>query len=370
MLLKTLRNLHELKGPQFLHVVTRKGKGFGPAEADPIAWHGPGPFDPEGGVIIKEAPAGPSYSSIFGEWLCDMAEADERVVGITPAMREGSGMVQYSRRFPERYFDVGICEQHAVALGAGLACEGARPVVAIYSTFLQRAYDQLIHDVALQNLPVVFAIDRGGVVGNDGATHHGAFDLSYLRCIPNMVVMTPADEDECRQMLYTGVTLDGPSAIRYPRGAGPGVPVRKEMQALPLGKAEVRRRGRGVALLAFGALVRVAEEIARELDATVVNMRFVKPLDVETVLAMAEEHDALVTLEDNVVMGGAGSAVNECLAAQRVLVPVLNLGLPDHFVEHGSRAECLAGAGLDPESVLRTVRLWRGTPELRTAGSA
>ena len=370
MLLKTLRNLHELKGPQFLHVVTRKGKGFGPAEADPIAWHGPGPFDPEGGVIIKEAPSGPSYSSIFGEWLCDMAEADERVVGITPAMREGSGMVQYSRRFPERYFDVGICEQHAVALGAGLACEGARPVVAIYSTFLQRAYDQLIHDVALQNLPVVFAIDRGGVVGNDGATHHGAFDLSYLRCIPNMVVMTPADEDECRQMLYTGVTLDGPSAIRYPRGAGPGVPIRKEMQALPVGKAEVRRRGRGVALLAFGALVPVAEEIARELDATVVNMRFVKPLDVETVLAMAEEHDALVTLEDNVVMGGAGSAVNECLAAQRVLVPVLNLGLPDHFVEHGSRAECLAGAGLDPESVLRTVRLWRGTPELRTAGSA
>ena len=370
MLLKTLRNLHELKGPQFLHVVTRKGKGFGPAEADPIAWHGPGPFDPEGGVIIKEAPSGPSYSSIFGEWLCDMAEADERVVGITPAMREGSGMVQYSRRFPERYFDVGICEQHAVALGAGLACEGARPVVAIYSTFLQRAYDQLIHDVALQNLPVVFAIDRGGVVGNDGATHHGAFDLSYLRCIPNMVVMTPADEDECRQMLYTGVTLDGPSAIRYPRGAGPGVPIRKEMQALPVGKAEVRRRGRGVALLAFGALVRVAEEIARELDATVINMRFVKPLDVETVLAMAEEHDALVTLEDNVVMGGAGSAVNECLAAQRVLVPVLNLGLPDRFVEHGSRAECLADAGLDPESVLRAVRLWRGAPELRTAGSA
>jgi 1-deoxy-D-xylulose-5-phosphate synthase len=370
VLLKTLRNVRDLPGPQFLHVVTRKGKGYAPAEADPIAWHGPGPFDPELGVIHKSPSKGKTYSAIFGDWLCDMAEADERVIGITPAMREGSGLVEYSRRFPDRYFDVGICEQHAVTLAAGLACEGARPVVAIYSSFLQRGYDQLIHDVALQNLPVVFALDRGGLVGNDGPTHHGAYDLSFLRCIPNMVVMAPADENECRQMLYTGVTLDGPSAIRYPRGHGPGAPIETAMRALPLGKAELRRRGRGVALLAFGAMVPVAEKVAAELDATVVNMRFVKPLDEEMVLSMAESHAALVTLEDNALMGGAGSAVGECLAAHRVLVPLLNLGIPDHYIEHGSRDECLAAAGLDAASILEAVRAWRRRPELRTVGEA
>jgi 1-deoxy-D-xylulose-5-phosphate synthase len=370
VLLKTLRNVRDLPGPQFLHVVTRKGKGYAPAEADPILWHGPGPFDPEKGEIHKSPSKGKTYSAIFGDWLCDMAEADSRVVGITPAMREGSGMVEYSRRFPERYFDVGICEQHAVTLGAGLACEGMRPVVAIYSSFLQRGYDQLIHDVALQNLPVVFALDRGGLVGNDGPTHHGAYDLSFLRCIPNMTVMAPADENECRQMLYTGVTLDGPSAVRYPRGTGPGAPIETEMKALPLGKAEVRRRGKGIALLAFGAMVPVAEQVADKLDATVVNMRFVKPLDEDLVLSMAKTHSGLVTLEDNAVMGGAGSAVGECLAAHRVLVPLLNLGVPDHFIEHGSRGECLAAAGLDAASVLEALRTWRREPELRTVGES
>jgi 1-deoxy-D-xylulose-5-phosphate synthase len=370
VLLKTLSNVRDLPGPQFLHVVTRKGKGYAPAEADPIAWHGPGPFDPERGIIHKSVSKGKNYSTIFGDWLCDMAEADERVIGITPAMREGSGMVEYSRRFPARYFDVGICEQHAVTLAAGLACEGVRPVVAIYSSFLQRAYDQLIHDVALQNLPVVFALDRGGLVGNDGPTHHGAYDLSFLRCIPNMVVMAPADENECRQMLYTGVTLDGPSAVRYPRGYGPGAPIETAMRALPLGKAELRRRGRGVALLAFGAMVPVAEEVAAELDATVVNMRFVKPLDEEMVLSIAASHSVLVTLEDNALMGGAGSAIAECLAAHRVLVPLLNIGIPDHFIEHGSREECLAAAGLDAASVLESVRAWRRQPELRSVGEA
>jgi 1-deoxy-D-xylulose-5-phosphate synthase len=370
VLLKTLRNVRDLPGPQFLHVVTRKGKGYAPAEADPILWHGPGPFDPEKGEIHKSPSKGKTYSAIFGDWLCDMAEADSRVVGITPAMREGSGMVEYSRRFPERYFDVGICEQHAVTLGAGLACEGMRPVVAIYSSFLQRGYDQLIHDVALQNLPVVFALDRGGLVGNDGPTHHGAYDLSFLRCIPNMTVMAPADENECRQMLYTGVTLDGPSAVRYPRGTGPGAPIETEMKALPLGKAEVRRRGKGIALLAFGAMVPVAEQVAEKLDATVVNMRFVKPLDEDLVLSMAKTHSGLVTLEDNAVMGGAGSAVGECLAAHRVLVPLLNLGVPDHFIEHGSRGECLAAAGLDAASVLEALRSWRREPELRTVGES
>ncbi|HUG97910.1 MAG TPA: 1-deoxy-D-xylulose-5-phosphate synthase [Gammaproteobacteria bacterium] len=370
VLVKTLSNVRDLRGPQFLHVVTRKGKGYAPAEADPISWHGPGPFDPARGVIHKSASRGKTYSAIFGDWLCDMAEADDRVVGITPAMREGSGLVEYSQRFPQRYFDVGICEQHAVTLAAGLACEGVRPVVAIYSSFLQRAYDQLIHDVALQNLPVVFALDRGGLVGNDGPTHHGAYDLSFLRCIPNMIVMAPADENECRQMLYTGVTLDCPSAVRYPRGHGPGAPIQTAMRALPLGKAEVRRRGRRVALLAFGAMVPVAEKIAAELDATVVNMRFVKPLDEEMILSMAESHGTLVTLEDNALMGGAGSAVSECLAAHHVLIPLLNIGIPDHFIEHGSRNECLAAAGLDAASILERVRSWQRRPELRTVGEA
>ena len=292
-LVNTLSNLRKLRGPQFLHVVTRKGKGYAPAEADPIKWHGPGPFDPASGMIFKEASTGPSYSQIFGKWLCDMAERDPSIVGITPAMREGSGLVEYSKRFPERYFDVAIAEQHAVTLAAGMAVEGLKPIVAIYSTFLQRAYDQLIHDVALQNLPVVFAVDRAGLVGSDGATHQGSYDLSFLRCIPNMTIMAPADENECRQMLYTGTTLSSPSAIRYPRGTGPGVPIAAEMTALPVGQAQVRREGRsGLAILAFGALVESAQKIAEHLDATIVNMRFVKPLDEKLVLSIASRHRA------------------------------------------------------------------------------
>jgi 1-deoxy-D-xylulose-5-phosphate synthase len=370
-LLGTLRNLKDLNGPQFLHVMTRKGKGYGPAERDPIKWHGPGPFDPVKGELIKKKSSGPTYSKIFGDWLIDMAEADERVVGITPAMREGSGMVEFEKRFPDRYFDVAIAEQHAVTLAAGMACEGQKPVVAIYSTFLQRAYDQLIHDVALQNLPVVFAIDRGGLVGADGPTHHGAFDLSYLRCIPNMVVMAPADERECRRMLYTGITLDQPSAIRYPRGTGPGIKPGKAMKPLRLGRAEVRREGSKIALLAFGAMVATAEAVAGALDATVVNMRFVKPLDEELLLRLANSHRAFVTLEDNAVTGGAGSGVNECLASHGVALPILNLGIPDRFIEHGSRNECLAAAGLDAESVEAAVRAWLGeTIRFRAGGTA
>jgi 1-deoxy-D-xylulose-5-phosphate synthase len=359
-LVKTLTNLRDLEGPQFLHVVTRKGKGYAPAEADPIKWHGPGPFDPLSGTIHKEQTSGPSYSQVFGQWLCDMAELDARIIGITPAMREGSGMVEYSRRFPDRYFDVAIAEQHAVTLAAGIACEGLRPVVAIYSTFLQRAYDQLIHDVALQNLPVVFAIDRGGLVGGDGATHQGAFDYSYLRCIPNMTVMAPADENECRQMLYTAVTLEGPSSVRYPRGQGPGVTPVAQMDALPVGRAEVRREGRsGLLLLAFGTMVAPCTALAERLDATLVNMRFVKPLDQETVCRLAATHNCLVTLEENVVAGGAGSAVSECLAAHGVDIPVHHIGIPDRFVEHGSRGDCLAMASIDAAGIERQVtRLW------------
>src|SRR5690606_19870492 len=288
-----------------------------------------------------------SYSNIFGQWLCDIAAQDERVIGITPAMREGSDLIEFSKRFPDRYYDVGIAEQHAVTLAAGLACEGLKPVVAIYSTFLQRAYDQLIHDVAIQNLPVVFALDRAGVVGPDGPTHAGSFDHAYLRCIPNLVVMAPADENECRQMLYTAYTLDQPAAVRYPRGTGPGVAVEPAMQALPVGKAEIRREGRGLALLAFGAVLPAAAVLADELDATLVNMRFVKPLDTDLVLELARRHEALVTIEDAAIPGGAGSAVNECLAPHGLAVRVLNLGLPDRFLEHGSREDCLAEAGLD-----------------------
>jgi 1-deoxy-D-xylulose-5-phosphate synthase len=367
-LLSTLRNLRDLKGPQFLHVMTRKGKGYEPAEADPIKWHGPGPFIPDKGELIKKKSGGPSYSKIFGDWLIDMADADERIVGITPAMREGSGMVEFEKRFPNRYFDVGIAEQHSVTLGAGLACEGMRPVVAIYSSFLQRAYDQLIHDVALHNLPVVFAIDRGGLVGADGPTHHGAFDLSYLRCVPNMIVMAPADENECRQMLYTGVTLDQPSAVRYPRGTGPGVEIDRQMKALPVGKAAVCREGSQVAVLAFGAMVPTARTVGDDLDATVVNMRFIKPLDEDLILRLAGSHRALVTIEDNAVAGGAGSAVNECLARLGIALPVLNLGIPDRFIEHGSRDQCLAAAGLDHESVVQAIRAWSGETTRFRAG--
>jgi 1-deoxy-D-xylulose-5-phosphate synthase len=359
-LVKTLNNLKDVEGPQFLHVVTRKGKGYAPAEADPIKWHGPGPFDPLSGTIHKEKTTGPVYSQVFGQWLCDAAAHDPRLVAITPAMREGSGMVEYSKRFPERYFDVAIAEQHAVTLAAGFACEGLRPVVAIYSTFLQRAYDQLIHDVALQELPVLFAIDRGGLVGGDGATHQGAFDLSYLRCIPNMVVMAPADENECRQMLYTGLTLDGPSAVRYPRGSGPGVPIVERMEALPVGRAEVRREGRsGLLLLAFGTMVEPCVALADKLDATLVNMRFVKPLDEDTACRLAASHACVITLEENVVAGGAGSAVAECLARRGIDAAVHHIGIPDRFVEHGSRQDGLEMAGLDTAGIERQVlRVW------------
>jgi 1-deoxy-D-xylulose-5-phosphate synthase len=356
-LVTTLRNMRNLKGPQLLHVVTKKGKGYAPAEADPIKWHGPGPFDPVSGTIFKEKAQGPTYSQIFGQWLCDIAEKDPRVVGITPAMREGSGLVEYSKKFPTRYFDVAIAEQHAVTFAAGLACEGLRPVVAIYSTFLQRAYDQLIHDVALQNLPVLFALDRAGVVGGDGATHQGSYDYSFLRCIPNMVVMAPSDENECRQMLFTGTTLPGPSAVRYPRGTGPGVAIQTEMTPIPLGKAQVRRKGSsGLLILAFGALVRSAEIIGERLDATVVNMRFVKPLDEDLVLSLARSHTALVTIEENAVQGGAGSACLELLANCESALPSLTIGIPDQFIEHGSREDCLQAAGLDLPSLEAAVR--------------
>ncbi|MEJ2630362.1 MAG: 1-deoxy-D-xylulose-5-phosphate synthase [Acidihalobacter sp.] len=352
LLVKTLTNLRELKGPRLLHIVTRKGKGYPQAEQDPVSYHGVSRFDPTQGLPAGSKKDGsPSYTQVFGKWLCDMAARDERLVGITPAMREGSGLVEFSDRFPQRYYDVAIAEQHAVTLAAGMACDGLKPVVAIYSTFLQRGYDQLIHDVALQNLPVLFAIDRAGVVGPDGPTHAGSFDLSYLRCVPNMLVMAPADENECRQMLYTGFLHDGPAAVRYPRGKGPGTEVQEEMQALPIGRGECLRQGCEVALLCFGAPLAAVREVAEALDATVVNMRFVKPLDEELVLKMAAEHRLLVTVEDNAIAGGAGSAVNECLAAHGCSVETLNLGLPDRFLEHGSREELLAEAGLDAAGI-------------------
>jgi 1-deoxy-D-xylulose-5-phosphate synthase len=352
-LIPTLDNIRKLKGPQFLHVVTRKGQGYKLAEDDPIAYHGPGTFNPAEG-LKKSAGGKPTYSQVFGEWLCDMAAVEPRLVAITPAMREGSGMVKFSEQYPERYFDVGIAEQHAVTFAAGVACEGMRPVVAIYSTFLQRGYDQLIHDVAIQNLPVLFALDRGGLVGGDGATHNGAFDYAYLRTVPNMVVMAPADENECRQMLYTGLTLDGPSAVRYPRGAGMGVVPSKEMKALPVGKAEVRRQGKGVAILAFGAMLKPALAAGEALDATVVNMRFVKPLDTSLLERIAASHHLIVTVEEHQVMGGAGSAVCEALAARNCRVLVL--GLPDRFVDHGDPAKLLSSLGLDAQGIESSIR--------------
>ena len=354
-LVVTLRNLQSLKGPQFLHVVTRKGKGYHPAEENPCAYHGVSAFDPAAGMRSSAGKGRPSYSQIFGEWLCDMAAADPALVAITPAMCEGSGMVEFAQRFPSRFFDVGIAEQHAVTLAGGLACGGLRPVVAIYSTFLQRAYDQLIHDVALQNLPVLFAIDRAGVVGPDGPTHAGAFDLSFLRCIPDMLIMAPADEDECYRMLTTGLRHDGPSAVRYPRGGGPGRAIDRSAGPLPIGRAELRRQGRGVCILAFGSTLEAALEAGATLDASVVNMRFVKPLDQDMVLRQAAAHALLVTVEENAVMGGAGSAVNECLAAHGVAVPVLNLGLPDVFGGQGSREELLAECGLDANGILAAI---------------
>jgi len=361
-LVHTLRNLKQMRGPRFLHVVTRKGKGYAPAERDPIKWHGPGPFDPSSGTILKEKSTGPTYTQVFGRWLCDMAERDPRIIGITPAMREGSGLVEFSTRFPDRYFDVAIAEQHAVTFAAGLATQGMKPIVAIYSTFLQRAYDQLIHDVALQNLPVVFALDRAGLVGSDGATHQGAHDLSFLRCIPNMTVMAPADENECRQMLYTASTLSGPCAVRYPRGTGSGVAAAAEMTALPVGRAEVRREGRSeLAILVFGALLEPAQQIAEHLDATLVNMRFIKPLDRELTISLALRHRAMVTIEENVVAGGAGAGVIELLAAQGLQLPVLQLGIRDRFIEHGSRNSCLSDAGLDATGLQRSIEPWWAT---------
>jgi 1-deoxy-D-xylulose-5-phosphate synthase len=369
LLVEHLTRLRDLTGLQFLHVFTQKGHGYEPAEADPIKWHGPGPFDPSSGTIFKDKATTPTYTQVFGQWLCDIAACDPRIVGITPAMREGSGLVEFSKQFPSRYHDVAIAEQHAVTLAAGMACEGARPVVAIYSTFQQRAYDQLIHDVALQNLPVAFAIDRGGLVGGDGATHQGAFDLSYLRCIPNMVVMAPADENECRQMLYTAVTLDQPAAVRYPRGQGPGTRIETEMTALPVGRAELRREGRsGLLLLAFGTMVAPCVALAERLDATLVNMRFVKPLDEELVCRLAARHDCIITLEENVVAGGAGSAVAECLAANGIERAVHHIGIPDRFIEHGSREDCLAMAGLDAAGIGRSIeRLWPARPTVLAA---
>ncbi|RDS84587.1 1-deoxy-D-xylulose-5-phosphate synthase [Dyella monticola] len=354
-LLEVLRTLKDARGPQLLHVITTKGKGYAPAERAQIEYHAVSPFDPNAGVVKKAGTGKPTYSDVFGDWLCDMAAADERLFGITPAMREGSGLVRFSQEYPDRYIDVAIAEPHAVTLAAGMACEGAKPVVAIYSTFLQRAYDQAIHDVALQNLDVTFAIDRAGIVGPDGATHAGSFDLSFLRCLPNMLIMAPADEDECRSMLTTGFLHPGPAAIRYPRGGGPGAAVRSTLDALPIGQAEVRRRGHRLALLSFGAMLATAEEIAEEIDATLVNMRFVKPLDETLLLELATRHDAFVTLEDNAIAGGAGSAVAECLAAHGMSVPMLLLGLPDVYLEHGSRDEVLSEAGLDLAGIRKAI---------------
>ena len=353
-LIPTLQNLHKLKGLQFLHVITKKGKGYALAEKDPILYHGPGKFDPAVGLIAKP-PGKPSYSQIFGDWLCDMAEKDNRLVGITPAMREGSGMVRFSEKFPDRYFDVGIAEQHAVTFAAGLACEGLKPVVAIYSTFLQRAYDQLIHDVALQNLPVVFAIDRAGLVGADGPTHAGSFDLTYLRCLPNMTVMAPSDENECRQLLYTAFTLDTPSAVRYPRGSGPGTAVQREMTALAVGKGVIRREGKRVAILAFGSMLKPALEAADKLNATVADMRFVKPLDEHLIFRLATTHDLIVSIEENTLHGGAGAGVLEYLSTQAIEVPTLLLGLPDRFIDHGDAVQMLTDCGLDGAGILAAI---------------
>ena len=358
-LVPTLENIRQLmkngSGPQFLHVVTKKGQGYKLAEADPIAYHGPGKFDPAMGLQKALTPAKQTFTQVFGSWLCDMAAHDTRLVGITPAMREGSGMVEFHQRFPGRYHDVGIAEQHAVTFAAGMACEGLKPVVAIYSTFLQRGYDQLVHDVALQNLPVVFALDRAGLVGADGATHAGAYDIAFLRCIPNMSIACPADERECRMLLSSAYAQNHPVAVRYPRGAGAGVAPEAGLDALPFGKADVRREGKGVAILSFGTLLYPALQVADKLGATVVNMRWAKPLDVELLLQIAASHDALVTVEDGAIMGGAGSAVSEALQAAGVVKPVLHLGLPDEFIEHGDPAKLMAMQGLDAAGIEASV---------------
>jgi 1-deoxy-D-xylulose-5-phosphate synthase len=354
-LIPTLLNIRQLKGPQFLHIVTQKGKGYDLAEANPCLYHGVSKFEVEQGVKAKVSPR-PTYTEVFGRWLNDMAEADTRLVGITPAMCEGSGLNEFTERFPTRYFDVGIAEQHALTFAAGLACEGCKPVVAIYSTFLQRAYDQLIHDVALQNLPVMLAIDRAGLVGADGPTHAGAFDISFLRCIPNMLIATPSNENECRQLLTTAFQFDGPSAVRYPRGTGPGAEISLTLDTLPIGKGIVRRQGNKVAILAFGSVVTASLQVAESLDATLADLRFVKPIDRDLIQSLAESHDYLVTLEENVVMGGAGTAVAEVLAELNLQKPILHLGLPDRFVEHGDPAVLLARCGLDANGILASLK--------------
>jgi len=359
-LLTTLRNIRELKGPQILHIITKKGKGYAPAEAEPIKYHGVTTFDPLKGIVPSGKSSAPTFSKIFGDWICDMSEIDKRVVAITPAMREGSGLVEYEKRFPDRYFDVGIAEQHSVTVAAGMACDGLKPVVAIYSTFLQRAYDQLIHDVIVQNLPVLFAIDRAGCVGADGPTHNGSYDISFMRCLPNMVIMTPADENECRQMLYTGIQIDGPASVRYPRGGGPGVEVEKEMTALPIGKAEIKtrgkRQGKNIAILAFGVVLEFAQAAGDVLGATVVNMRFVKPLDEELILNMAATHDLIVTVEENMVKGGAGEAVNQVLAENGLIQSIVNYGLPDRLIQHGSRDDMLNDVGMNQEGLIEFIQ--------------
>jgi len=364
-LIPTLENIKHLKGPQFLHVVTRKGQGYKLAEADPVLYHGPGKFNPAEGIkpaVAKKV----TYTSVFGDWLCDMAAADSRLIGITPAMREGSGMVEFEHRFPDRYHDVGIAEQHAVTFAGGMACEGLKPVVAIYSTFLQRGYDQLIHDVALQNLDVTFALDRSGLVGADGATHAGNYDIAFLRCIPNMVVMAASDENECRRMLSTGFQYNGPAAIRYPRGGGIGAKVGNDLDTIPLGTGEVRREGKGVAILAFGTMVAPSLQAGEELDATVANMRFIKPLDVALIKQLAATHDALVTVEEGCIMGGAGAAVAEAMAAEGIVKPLLNLGLPDQFIDHGDAGQLLAMCGLDAKGIVASIRqrFDKGEPRL------
>lgn len=348
-LLSTLKNIKKLSGPQLLHVITKKGKGYAPAESDPIKYHGVSPFDPEVGIKKSTVKKSPNYSDVFGDWICDMADQDRRLVAITPAMREGSGLVRFEKEFPKRYFDVAIAEQHSINVAAGMACDGVKPVVAIYSTFLQRGYDQVVHDVCNQNLPVLFALDRAGLVGADGPTHNGCYDLSILRCLPNMTIMAPSDENECRQMLYTGFMMDSPVAVRYPRGTGPGAEVEQQMTAIPLGKASLKRKGAKVALLSFGTTLQIALNVGERLDATVVNMRYVKPLDTDMILEMAGSHDILVTIEENMVAGGAGSAVNELLALHGRHLTILNYGLPDRLIQHGSRDDMLLDAGLTEE---------------------
>jgi len=371
-LLATLRNIKNLSGPQLLHVITKKGKGYAPAEEDPVKYHGVTPFDPSVGIVASGKAKPTSYSKVFGDWICDMAARDPRLVAITPAMREGSGLVRFEQEFPDRYFDVAIAEQHSVNVAAGMACDGLKPVVAIYSTFLQRGYDQVVHDVVNQDLPVLFALDRAGLVGADGPTHNGSYDVTFLRCLPNVTVMAPADENECRQMLYTGFLLDGPAVVRYPRGSGPGVEIMESMQKLPVGRAEVKRTGARVAILAFGTMVEPALNIAERINATLVNMRFIKPLDTDTVLEMAATHELLITVEESVVSGGSGSAVNECLAEAGVSVPIGNFGLPDRLVQHGSRDEMLADAGLTTKGIeafiqARVAQLEAITPATRRA---